>query len=85
MAYCIDMRRADDVHEILKGAKSGDVESLINLKAAKALGHTLPPARRLDFPDETSGRVTGLFFWSLDQDQARPYLRLLRFVLATSK
>jgi putative tryptophan/tyrosine transport system substrate-binding protein len=50
MAYGIDIaellgRRADDVHEILKGAKPGDVpiyqstkfEFLINLKAAKTL------------------------------------------------
>jgi putative tryptophan/tyrosine transport system substrate-binding protein len=57
MAYGIDIaellgRMADDVHEILKGAKPGDVpiyqstkfEFLINLKTAKALGLTLPPA-----------------------------------------
>jgi putative ABC transport system substrate-binding protein len=45
-------RIADDVHEILNGAKPGDIpiyqssrfELLINLKAAKALGLTLPPA-----------------------------------------
>jgi putative tryptophan/tyrosine transport system substrate-binding protein len=57
MAYGIDIaellgRRADDVHEILKEAKPGDVpmyqstkfEFLINLKAAKTLGLTLSPA-----------------------------------------
>jgi putative ABC transport system substrate-binding protein len=57
MAYASDNRElwrrmADDVHEILNGAKPGDIpiyqptkfEFLINLKAAKALGLTLPPA-----------------------------------------
>jgi len=42
---------ADDVHQILKGAKPGDIpiyqptkfELLVNLKTAKALGITLPP------------------------------------------
>jgi putative tryptophan/tyrosine transport system substrate-binding protein len=42
---------ADDVHEILNGAKPGDIpiyqatkfRLIINLKAAKALGLTLPP------------------------------------------
>jgi putative ABC transport system substrate-binding protein len=56
MAYASDNRElwrriADDVHEILDGAKPGDIpiyqptkfEFLINLKAAKALGLTLPP------------------------------------------
>jgi putative tryptophan/tyrosine transport system substrate-binding protein len=45
-------RMADDVHQILNGAKPGDIpiyqptefEFVINLKAAKALGLTLPPA-----------------------------------------
>ena len=57
MAYAVDLaellrRMADDVHQILKGAKPGDIpiyqptklELLINLKTAKALGLTLPPA-----------------------------------------
>jgi putative ABC transport system substrate-binding protein len=57
MAYGIDIaellrRMADNVHEILKGAKPGDIpiyqstkfELLINLKTAKALGLTMPPA-----------------------------------------
>jgi putative ABC transport system substrate-binding protein len=44
-------RLADDVHQILNGAKPGDIpiyqptkfELLINLKAAKVLGLTIPP------------------------------------------
>ena len=56
MAYETDLaelfrRMANDVHQILNGAKSGDIpiyqptkfEFLVNLKAAKALGVTLPP------------------------------------------
>jgi putative ABC transport system substrate-binding protein len=57
MAYGVDFaeigrRVADDVHEILNGAKPGDIpiylpikyELVINLKAAYALGLSLPPA-----------------------------------------
>ena len=57
MAYEADFgeaarRMADDVHEILKGANPGDIpiyqstkfDFLINLKAAKALGLTIPPS-----------------------------------------
>jgi putative tryptophan/tyrosine transport system substrate-binding protein len=56
MAYAVDLaellrRMADDVHQILKGAKPGDIpiyqatkfELLINLKTAKALGFDIPP------------------------------------------
>jgi putative ABC transport system substrate-binding protein len=56
MAYAVDLaellsRMADDVHQILKGAKPGDIpiyqatkfELLINLKTAKTFGLTLPP------------------------------------------
>jgi putative tryptophan/tyrosine transport system substrate-binding protein len=55
MAYAVDLaellrRMANNVHQILKGAKPGDIpiyqptkfELLINLKTAKALGLTLP-------------------------------------------
>jgi putative ABC transport system substrate-binding protein len=57
MAYQADMgeagrRVADDVHQILNGAKPADIpiyqatkfELVINLKAAKVLGLTIPPA-----------------------------------------
>jgi len=57
MAYGTDYaelwrRLADDVHQVLNGTKPGDIpiyqptkyEFLINLKAAKALGLTVPPA-----------------------------------------
>jgi putative ABC transport system substrate-binding protein len=57
MAYAVDLaellrRMADQVHRILKGAKPGDLpiyqptkfDLLVNLKTAKALGLTLPPA-----------------------------------------
>jgi ABC-type uncharacterized transport system substrate-binding protein len=57
MAYAVDLaellrRMADDVHQILKGTKPGDIpiyqpikfELLINLKTVKALGLSLPPA-----------------------------------------
>jgi putative tryptophan/tyrosine transport system substrate-binding protein len=55
MAYAVDLaellrRMADDVHQILKGAKPGDIPIyqatkfvLINLKTAKALGLDIPP------------------------------------------
>ena len=56
MAYASDNRElwrrmADDVHEILKGAKPGDIpiyqptkyEFLVNLKTAEALGLDIPP------------------------------------------
>ena len=56
MAYASDLgelgrRMADDVHEILKGAKPGDIpiyqptkyEFVINQTTAKALGLTIPP------------------------------------------
>ncbi len=55
MGYAVDLaellrRMADDVHQILKGAKPGDIpiyqptkfELLINLKTAKALDLTIP-------------------------------------------
>jgi putative ABC transport system substrate-binding protein len=64
MAYGTDLvelwrRQADDVHQILKGAKPGDIpiyqptkfEFVINLKAAKALGLTIP-ASLLALADE---------------------------------
>jgi putative ABC transport system substrate-binding protein len=57
MAYAVDLaellrRMADDVHQILKGAKPGDIpnyqpikfELMVNLKTARALGLNLPPA-----------------------------------------
>ena len=57
MAYEPDLaelfrRMADDVHQILNGAKPGDIpiyqptkfEFMINLKAANTLGVSLPPA-----------------------------------------
>jgi putative tryptophan/tyrosine transport system substrate-binding protein len=57
MAYTVDLaellrRMADDVHKILYGAKPGDIpiyqatkfQLLINLKTAKALSLSLPPA-----------------------------------------
>jgi putative ABC transport system substrate-binding protein len=57
MAYASDdrelwRRMADDVHQILNGAKPGDIpiyqptkfEFLINLKVAKALGLSIPPS-----------------------------------------
>jgi putative ABC transport system substrate-binding protein len=56
MAYASDNRElwsrmADDVHQILNGAKPGDIpiyqptkfEFVINLRAVKAIGLTLPP------------------------------------------
>jgi putative ABC transport system substrate-binding protein len=57
LGYAVDLaellrRMADDVHQILKGAKPGEIpiyqptkfELLINLKTVKALGLTLPSA-----------------------------------------
>jgi ABC-type uncharacterized transport system substrate-binding protein len=57
MGYAVDLaellrRMADDVHQILKGAKPADIpiyqptkfELLINLRTVKALDLTLPPA-----------------------------------------
>ena len=57
MAYASDFgelgrRMADDVHEILNGAKPSDIpiyqptkfQFIINLKAANTLGLTIPPA-----------------------------------------
>ena len=57
MAYTVDLaellrRMADDVHQILNGAKPGNIpiyqatkfQLLINLKTAKALSLTIPPA-----------------------------------------
>jgi putative tryptophan/tyrosine transport system substrate-binding protein len=57
MAYASDLpelarRLADDVHQILNGANPGDIpiyqptkfEFLVNLKAAKTLGLTVPPS-----------------------------------------
>ena len=57
MAYAPDLaelaqRMANDVHQILNGAKPGDIpyyqpnkfQLIINLKTAKALGLTVPPS-----------------------------------------
>jgi putative ABC transport system substrate-binding protein len=57
MAYAPDLgelaqRLADNVHQILNGAKPGDIpiyqptrfQLAINLKTAKALGLTIPPS-----------------------------------------
>jgi putative ABC transport system substrate-binding protein len=57
MAYTVDLaellrRMANDVHQILNGANPGDIpiyqptkfDLLLNMKTAKALGLTLPPA-----------------------------------------
>jgi putative ABC transport system substrate-binding protein len=57
MGYAVDLaellrRMADDVDQILKGTKPGDIpiyqatkfELLINLKTAKALGLEVPPS-----------------------------------------
>ena len=57
MAYTVDLAEllrhlATDVHQILHGAKTGDIpiyqatkfELFVNLKTAKTLGFTLPPA-----------------------------------------
>jgi len=57
MAYASDLtelgrRVADDAHQILNGAKPGDIpiyqatkfEFVINLKTANTLGLTIPPA-----------------------------------------
>lgn len=57
MAYTVDLAEllrhlADDVHQILGGAKPGDIpiyqptkfELMINLKTAKAFGLSLSPA-----------------------------------------
>ena len=56
MAYGVDLgelgrRMADDVHQIINGTKPGDIpiyqatkfDFIINLKAAQALGLTIPP------------------------------------------
>ena len=64
MAYGADLgelgrRMADDVHQILNGTKPGDIPIyqatkftfVINLKTAKALGLSIPPAL-LAFADE---------------------------------
>jgi putative ABC transport system substrate-binding protein len=57
MTYAADFaelfrRMADDVHQILNGAKPGDIpiyqptkfELVVNLKAANAIGFTIPPS-----------------------------------------
>jgi putative ABC transport system substrate-binding protein len=57
MGYAVDLaellkRMAEDVHQILKGSKPGEIpiyqptkfQLLINLKTVKSLGIALPPA-----------------------------------------
>ena len=72
MAYAVDLaellrRMADNVHQILKGAKPGDIpiyqatkfELLINLKTAKALG--LSPTAGAARPRRRDNRIEILF------------------------